>query len=180
MKAGDWTAEKLGALDTKPLRELRANAERLNANDLVERCDAELTRRAPAPKQRNANPQQRNSIEYVAEYHFVCERDRGVVFEPDGTFWTGSWVVASYEVSRSIKHGAHVALHESKAEPSYRQGRLVGSRPMPRTMIKKTNTGLALRVMPTDSSLIWAGNGAGEKGYRWAKPGTESGEGSGA
>jgi len=41
----DWTKERIAALTTPDVRQLRANAERLNAPDVMELCDAVLGER---------------------------------------------------------------------------------------------------------------------------------------
>lgn len=52
----DWTREKITGLTTPDVRQLRANAERLNAPEIMERCDAVLSerRRAASAKSRSA------------------------------------------------------------------------------------------------------------------------------
>jgi len=151
------------------LRTLRENAARQGAGDLVEICDRELESRKPAAKTpREQDNHSGNS--YVSEYHFVCAKDRGVASDTAGRFWSGSWVVAETNVQRSIEYGAHLALHETKAEPSYRQGRIVEYRRAPRDMIDKENDGIEFLVEETAEQLKWSGAGAGEKGYKWEEP----------
>ena len=41
----DWTKEKIAALTTPDVRQLRANAERLNVPEVMEVCDAVLGER---------------------------------------------------------------------------------------------------------------------------------------
>jgi len=52
----DWTKEKIAGLTTPDVRQLRVNAERLNAPDIMERCDAVLSerRKAASAKSRSA------------------------------------------------------------------------------------------------------------------------------
>lgn len=52
----DWTKEKISGLTTPDVRQLRVNAERLNAPDIMERCDAVLSerRKAASAKSRSA------------------------------------------------------------------------------------------------------------------------------
>ncbi len=52
----DWTKEKIAGLSTPDVRQLRVNAERLNAPEIMERCDAVLSerRRAASAKSRSA------------------------------------------------------------------------------------------------------------------------------
>jgi len=51
----DWTRERIAALATPEVRQLRANAERLNAPEIVQRCDAVLGER-PRGAIRGAKP----------------------------------------------------------------------------------------------------------------------------
>jgi hypothetical protein len=55
----DWTKDKIAALTTLDVRQLRANAVRLNAPDIMERCDAVLSerRKAASAKSRSARLQ---------------------------------------------------------------------------------------------------------------------------
>lgn len=41
----DWTKERIAALSTIDIRQLRANAERLNRAEIMERCDQVLDER---------------------------------------------------------------------------------------------------------------------------------------
>jgi hypothetical protein len=52
----DWTKEKITGLTTPDVRQLRVNAERLNAPEIMERCDAVLSerRKAASAKSRSA------------------------------------------------------------------------------------------------------------------------------
>lgn len=52
----NWTSEKIAGLTTPEVRQLRANAVRLNAPDIMARCDAVLSerRRAASAKSRSA------------------------------------------------------------------------------------------------------------------------------
>jgi hypothetical protein len=52
----DWTKERIAGLTTPDVRQLRANAERLNAPEIMERCDAVLgeRRRLASAKSRSA------------------------------------------------------------------------------------------------------------------------------
>jgi len=42
-RSTDWTPERIAALSTTEVKQLRANAERLNDPDIVARCDAALS-----------------------------------------------------------------------------------------------------------------------------------------
>ncbi len=164
MKAPLWTPEKLRDLDVRKLEALRSNAARLGDASLVASCDVELASRRPAPRSRIIK---QGAESAVVGFHFVCERDRGVTVEANGEFWSGSWVVAEKVVQDSLKTGAYLALHLSKAQKSYRQGQIIAFRIAERTMIKKRNLGIEFRAVATDTPYDWVGDGAGEKGYNY-------------
>lgn len=166
IKKHNYTPEKLSGWDTPRLRTLRENALRLGTSDVVEMCEHELELRKP-PKTSRREQDGHSENSFVSEYHFVCAKDRGVVGAGPGKFWSGAWVVAEANVSKSIKYGAHLALHEDKAEPSYRQGRIVDYRRGARDMVDKENEGIEFLVEETVNSLEWKGGGSGEKGYKW-------------
>jgi hypothetical protein len=44
----DWTKERIAALATAEVQQLRANAQRLNDPEIAERCDAVLSERRKA------------------------------------------------------------------------------------------------------------------------------------
>jgi len=44
----DWTHDRIAALTTPEVQQLRANAERLNSPEIKERCDAVLSERRKA------------------------------------------------------------------------------------------------------------------------------------
>lgn len=171
MKPSIWTPERLDTLSRGELVQLRANAERLSNEQLVTDCDAALERQPkPSPKRVAAARAPKKSVtDVVVGYHFVCQYDRGVETNGDGTFWSGSWVVAEDNVKNSLKHGAYLALHSSKSEASYRQGKIVDYRKTTRTIDAKTTDALEFKVEPEDSQYEWVGQGAGEKGYKWSK-----------
>ncbi len=60
---------------------------------------------------------------YVVEMHFVCRRDLNVVDHGNGEFDSGYWKVAASH----LRPGILVALDESRAAASYRQGDPRGS-----------------------------------------------------
>jgi hypothetical protein len=102
-----------------------------------------------------------------------------VVENADGTFWTGSWVVDIRHAELASKVGAHVALHENKASKSYRQGLAKAWRRSPRDrevfeIAAEIEEGVEFLVEPTQEPLTWAGEGAGEKGYRWSSDGQKT------
>jgi hypothetical protein len=166
----NWTLEKLQEKSRSDIEDLRARAVRHGADDLVSMCDEALQTRPAAKKlTRTTSTAKTSEAEVVVEYHFVCSRGRGVTEAGDGRFWSGSWVVAQQNATESLKYNALLALHESKAQPSYRQGRIVEFRRSARDMISKENEGIEFLVEETNEPLAWVGSGAGEKGYRWRK-----------
>jgi len=48
----DWTAERIAALPTDGVKNLRENASRLGEASVLTLCDAELSRRAPSREKR--------------------------------------------------------------------------------------------------------------------------------
>jgi hypothetical protein len=161
-----WTAEKLSALDLTKLKVIRENAERKGAVDLVVMCDAQIAARRPAATSRQQNPARSEAGDVVTEYHFVCRDDRGVTFNPDGTFWSTSWVVSEEVIKKSLRYGAKLALHNSKAEQSYRQGTIKEYRRIDDFADGEVESRIDFLVTSDDAPLDWAGSGAGEKGYK--------------
>lgn len=49
----EWTHERIAALTTAEVQQLRANAERLNSPEIRERCDAVLSERRKAVNARS-------------------------------------------------------------------------------------------------------------------------------
>jgi hypothetical protein len=164
-----FTPEKLKTLDRGRLLTIRENAERKGVNDLVKMCDDELALRV----RKNERKERASSVhpdgDIVTGYHFVCSKGRGVDEGDNGQFRSGYWVVAEANVVESLKYNAYLALHESKNEPSYRQGQIIGYRHSPRDMIDKDSVGIEFLVRETGDSYQWVGGGAGEKGYKWSK-----------
>jgi hypothetical protein len=162
----NWTAEKLSALDLAKLKVVRANAERNEAADLVAMCDFEKSSRKPAITRAATTKVAAEIGDLVTEYHFVCRNDRGVTFNSDGTFWSTSWVVSEDVLKKSIKAGAKFALHNSRAEPSYRQGTIKEYRRIDDFADGEVESRIDFLVAPDDMPLVWSGSGAGEKGYK--------------
>ena len=64
-----------------------------------------------------------------------------------------------------------VALHESRAAPSYRQGVVVGIVRVDEEILEgRRQRRVTLRARGTSQPLRWSGKGSGEKGYRWESP----------
>jgi hypothetical protein len=159
-----YTAESLQKYSVVQLRTLRANALRLGAPEVVDLCDTELKRRNPLPK---ASPRTIARGKPVRGFHFVCPAELHVTINSDGTFCTGIWAVATSVAEQALSVGAYVALHDSKAEYSYRQGTMKGWRQLERRG-KATPYGIEFTVEPTNTALPWRGDSAGERGYFYA------------
>jgi hypothetical protein len=173
----EWTAERIAQLETvEEVKSLRANAAKLGNQAVVERCDADLHRRSPlrVRQPRLEAEDQDRADQYVAEFHFVCPNESEVKKEPDGAIRTGTWVVAEKHAEAAIRYGSLVALHKAKAEPSYLQGRVTAFQKQPRAPknadgeLVSTESGIEFRLELTHDSLVWKGDGSGEKGYAWA------------
>ena len=61
----EWTNERISALTTREVQQLRANAERLDHKEIAERCDAVLSqrRRAASAKSRALRADLKKSLE---------------------------------------------------------------------------------------------------------------------
>ena len=117
----DWTPERIAELPIELVNVLRENARKLGNSAVVDLCDAEGARRTPVrnkPLRVKATSGSRDDL-VVTGFHFVCDRGKGVITNPDGTIWTGTWVVDQAHAERGKRIGAYVALHATKAEPSY-------------------------------------------------------------
>jgi hypothetical protein len=170
-----WTPALVSALDLSQLRTLRENAVKLGEQEVTTLCDAELAVRAPAKTKepKAAVRGSRKKGQSVTEFHFICPRGHGVSRNPDGTFWSGVWVVDQVHAVRAVEIGTLLALHESKAHKSYEQGQIKGWRKVGRDrqygdVPAKREEGIDFLVSPTDEPLVWVGNATGEKGYKWS------------
>lgn len=174
----DWTPERIAGLRIESVKILRENARKRGNNEVVDLCDADIARRAPI---RNKSPRVKTTAEthddqVVVGFHFVCDREKGVTTNPNGTIWTGTWVVDQVHVERAERIRAYVALHQTKAEPSYLQGTVKGWRRAVRGQEyaegrpTKTEYGIDFLLEPTSEPYQWNGDGAGEKGYLWSAP----------
>jgi hypothetical protein len=171
-----WTAEKIAAKSDDEIKTLRENAIKYGAQDVLSLCDEELTRRRP-PRVRqptSERPHENRDGYYVSEFHFVCPNELGVARQADGLIRSGTWVVSEANVALALRYGSTVALHASKAEASYLQGTIKAWERRPREpryaedQLVKTEFGIDFLFEPSDVSLPWVGEGAGEKGYAWA------------
>jgi hypothetical protein len=61
----EWTSDRIAALTTTEVQQLRANAERLNHPEIKERCDAVLSarRKAANAKSRALRAESKKSLE---------------------------------------------------------------------------------------------------------------------
>jgi len=162
-----WTSDKLANEPLETVKLLRERAIAKANIELLVLCDNEIARRLP-PK--GPASQLDRKGQPVRGFHFVCKRDRGVVHNPDGTLWSGSWVVAKEHAERAERNNAYLALHESKSEQSYLQGIVKGWRTAPRDrqysdVEAQTEEGIEFLVEPISTAFPWRGGGSGEKGY---------------
>src|SRR4051794_8589632 len=92
--------------------DVRAKTERLRALRLAKEASGKAA--APVEKKplRKRKPRQPAPTQgrVVVGFHFVCDRERGVTLNPDGTFWTGTWVVDQVHARKGAKVNAYVAL----------------------------------------------------------------------
>lgn len=90
--------------------------------------------------------------------HFICKGDLHIEHLPDGTFLTGVWRVSRQTATEARR----IALHRSRAEPSFLQGiRLKSDAKMVDGQVRFT-----FRVTKDDQKVDWPqGGGAGEKAY---------------
>lgn len=170
-----WTREQIATLSTDQIETLRENATRLARQEIVDLCGEELSSRRPIRVAKNTvSDSAHHRGQYVSEFHFVCPSELGVSRNQDGTIWTGTWVVAEEHAERAARYGAFVALHSSRAEPSYLQGMVKAwrkSRRQPRYSGEKqtqVDEGIDFLFEPSGFPLPWKGDATGEKGYAWA------------
>ncbi|HEV7414646.1 MAG TPA: hypothetical protein VGN98_00705 [Tianweitania sediminis] len=172
--AHTFTPETLKTFDKKKVETIRDNAVRLGADDLVAMCEEDLAARAPVARARSSSSSSTRRVsaggsasrtgDVVGGYHFVCEKDHGVIDLGDGRFWSGTWTVSDADVDKSLDAGAYLALHETKSQPSYRQGKIVGYRKAP-----GDDEGVEFLVESQPKARAWVGAGSGDKGYKWVR-----------
>jgi hypothetical protein len=171
-----WTSEKIAAKSDDEIKALLQNAIKLGASDTAALCEEELLKRAPAKKRTSRRIANVDRDEPVVGYHFVCRpKEKGVVRNPDGTAWSGTWVVAEAKAERSLQMGnAYVALHVSHAEPSYFHGIIRGVRRSEREkeyaegQTVRTPIGTDFLLEITGQQLEWQGEGTVERSYVYA------------
>ncbi len=172
----DWTFERIAELSIEQVKSLRANALKRTENAVVELCDAEMARRKPAREKPSTMKvlSESQDRQVVIGFHFVCDRGKGVTTNVDGSVWTGTWVVDKVHADQGERIGAYVALHATKAEPSYLQGIIKGWRKTARDpeyaegRPTRIEFGIDFLIQPTDEPYRWQGDGSGEKGYAWS------------
>jgi hypothetical protein len=170
----EWTEEEIAKRSADAIKALRGNALRLGQQHVVDLCDTELNRRKPSKPLKLSRDQERRAGFYVSEFHFVCPNELGVTKNSDGTLSTGIWVVDAANAEAAEKYGSVVALHATRAEPSYLQGKVKGWQKKPRErkysgdQLTKTMTGIEFLIEPTRTPLVWQGDATGEKGYAWS------------
>jgi hypothetical protein len=100
----NWTKEKLSEHSNDEIESLRNNAIRLHKPDIVDLCNEELASRAPVRKNKvSGDIREDHTGQYVAEFHFVCPNELGVMRNSDGTIWTGTWVVDEDHAKAAVK-----------------------------------------------------------------------------
>jgi hypothetical protein len=159
-----WTSEKLSAKSIQDLELIRKRALEKSNNELVALCDAEIARQKP-PKKISSAPDKP-----IKGIHLVCQSERGVVRNSDGTFWSGTWVVAKEHAEAGVVNGIYVALHEKHSEPSYLQGLLKAWEPAVRQAIDpneeiQTEWGIKFLLEPVLTPFPWRGDGIVERSY---------------
>lgn len=93
--------------------------------------------------------------------HLICKDDLHLVRLPDGRFETGVWAVGPAAATEARR----VALHRSRAAPSFLQGRRIKSEAVEVDGRRR----FVFTVQAEGPAEAWpAGGGAGEKAYRRA------------
>jgi len=170
-----WTREQIVRLSNEQIETLRENAERFGRHEIIGLCIEELSKRKPIRATKNTvNVRDDRRGQYVSEFHFVCPSELRITRNRDGTIWTGTWVVAEEHAERAVRFGSSIALHSSRAEPSYLQGRIKAWRKSPRQprysgqQLTQVDEGIDFLFEPSGSPFGWKGEATGEKGYAWA------------
>jgi hypothetical protein len=93
----------------------------------------------------------------VKRLHFVCRDDLNVQETEAETFVSGFWKLSA----KAAVTAEFLALHQSRSEPSYRQGRLIARNLVDHELRKR----YVFKVASSPEPVEWEGEGAGEKGY---------------
>ncbi len=169
-----WTRESLSKRTVEEINRVRERALKQSVNDLVALCDAELEKRKPQKKPKSEQVHINRAGHYVSEFHFVCPQESEVERDTSGSMRTGTWVVKETHAEIAVKYGSVVALHTTKAEPSYLQGRIKSWKKQARQPrnadgeLVSNKEGIEFEFEPTKDCLEWKGDSAGEKGYAWS------------
>jgi hypothetical protein len=170
-----WTAEKIAAKSKDEIKALRENAIKHGAHDVLALCDAQLSKSGTPKRAPTVSSKRNRRNASVIGYHFVCRpEEKGVIRNPDGTAWSGTWVVAADQAEESLKAEGYVALHLSHAEPSYLQGKIKAWRRSKRERAYaegqevKTPMGTDFLLEITSLPLEWRGEGKMERSYVYA------------
>ena len=101
----------------------------------------------------------------LKEVHYICHDSYRVEDQGDNMFITCCWIMNP----KHVRQGIVFALHESKAERSYRQGRVLKliATKEERKPSGRLQRRVKLLVKETSAPLPWVGNGYGEKGFVW-------------
>lgn len=95
----------------------------------------------------------------VVGIHLVCRQGLNVEELGNGYFKSGHWKIAE----RRAETAQYLALHESKNQPSYKQGIIENWQ-----RSKERPERITFYVKATNEQKEWVGSGAGEKGYFWS------------
>jgi hypothetical protein len=100
----------------------------------------------------------------VSEIHVICHDNLNVQELENGHFKSGDWVVAECHCHKAkLDKDVYFALHETKKQPSYRQGIIQNWERCPENPKR-----IIFEVKPTKEPMEWQGRAAGEKGYCWS------------
>jgi hypothetical protein len=174
MKIPNFTPDQIAKWTKEEIKRVRERALKQTANDLVVLCDAELEKRKPPKKPKSEQTRIGRAGQYVSELHFICPEESEVERNSSGLMTTGTWVVDEAHAEAAVKYGSLVALHTTRAEPSYLQGKIKGWKKQARQprnadgQLVSNSEGIEFQFEPTNDRLPWKGGGAGEKGYAWA------------
>jgi hypothetical protein len=150
MATPDWSAEKISAMETDKIRNLMNNALNGERDDIADLCEEVLLSRT-----KNNKPVLRAS-----EFHFVCDPQRQLTENDNGTFWSGYWPLAKGHFANSVNFNSVVALHRPDKSPSFMRGKI--------TRWEESAEGtVRFLARNTESPLNWTGDGQGPKGLKW-------------
>ena len=106
----------------------------------------------------------------VAGMHVITRDSLNTRHNPDGTFWSGAWQVDHKHAAAAVKKGSYLALHQTKSECSFLQGKVIGwDVQTPDGDENIVAPCVRFLVQPSGEGLNWVGSGTGEKGYLWER-----------